>query len=234
MATKSKFFVNIFEVRFKFLIFVLLFFYIIGVFYVALSTFRTDDPMPDVKVVTIKMHKRFNELLSTIRIGLHIRNFSHFDFTTNNFTVNALVWFEFNKNEIQLKTIDQFSFENSKIIFKTQPYIMLHGNKMTIKYDVIFEVKTDVNFYRFPLEDHRLSIVLANNFVTPDEMYFDNNENGLSFNIAENLFTSNWKNHATRSVAGYSSLPYDNFDGRARRRYEKVRITRNRYCFFDT
>jgi hypothetical protein len=168
--------------------------------------------MPAVKVINLNMLKQFRELSSKIRAGLHIRNFSRFDFITNHFVVNALVWFEFNQGEIPLKTIDLFSFENSKMIFKSTPFVTLHDDKMLVKYDVIFEIKTDVNFERFPLEDHRLSIVLANNFVTPNELYFDDTSSALSFSIAKNLFTSNWKPITTRCLPGYSSLHYDQFE----------------------
>jgi hypothetical protein len=206
------FFLHLFEVRLKFVIFVLLFFYIIGLFMVALSTFRTDDPIPDVKTISLKMRKQYRDLACKIKAGIYIRNFSTFDFATNNFVVNAMIWFEFDKNEVPFKAIDQFSFENSKPIYKSPPYVTLHDNKILVKYDVIFEVKTDVNFDRFPLEDHRLSIVLTNNFISPHEMYFDDSENATSLIVSKDLFTSNWKVHSMRSISGYSSLYFDQYD----------------------
>jgi hypothetical protein len=210
MRTKIKhFFQKFFEIRFKFVIFILLFFYVIGLFMVALSTFRTDDPIPDVKMISVKMQKQFGTIASKIKTGLYIKNFPTFDFITNNFVVNAVLWFEFNKNEILLKTIDQFKFENSRIIHKSPPYVTLNENIMLVKYDIIFEVKTDVNFYRFPLEDHRVSMVLTNHFVTPEEMYFDDSTEALSLIISDKLFTTNWKVHSLKSIPGYTSLYYD-------------------------
>jgi hypothetical protein len=213
MRTKIKhFFKNIFEVKFKFVIFILLFFYVIGLFMVALSTFRTDDPIPDVKTISASMHRQYSVMASKIKAGIYIRNFSTFDFAINNFVVNGMIWFEFDKNEVPFKTIDHFSFENCKIIYKSQPYVMLQNDKILIMYDVIFEAKTDINFYRFPLEDHRLSIVLTNNFISPHEMYFDDSKNAMSLVVSNKLFTSNWVVHSLRSISGYSSLHLDQYD----------------------
>jgi hypothetical protein len=199
------------DIKVKFLVFVLLFFYIIGLFVVALSTFRSDDPIPDIKTISYEMRKEFGDLASHVKVGLYIRNFPTFNFINNDFVVNAMIWFEFNKNEIMLSTINQFSFENSKILHKSDPYVTLHEGKMLVQYDVIFETKTDINFYRFPLEDHRLSIVLTNNFISPNEMYFDDSFGALSFIVSDRLFTSDWDVHALRSISGYASLDFDKF-----------------------
>jgi hypothetical protein len=120
-----------------------------------------------------------------------------------------MIWFEFDKNEIMLKTINQFSFENSKILQKSEPYITLHNDKTLVQYDVIFETQTDINFYRFPLEDHRLSIVLTNNFISPNEMYFS--FGALSFIVSDRIFTSDWNVHELRSISGYTSMAFDKY-----------------------
>lgn len=219
-------FIQLFQVRFKFLVFVLLFFYIIGIFMLALSSFRSDDPVPEIKNISLNMRKQFRDLASKVRVGLTIRNFPSFDFVTNNFVVDAMIWFEFNKNEISLKTIDQFSFENSKIIFKSQPpYVSMRGDKILVRYDVMFDVKTDVSFHRYPLEDHTLSIVLTNNFISPNEMYFDDSVNAMSLIISDKLFTSNWKPYSTQCVSGYSTLYFDQYDHSKKIRSPKTIFT---------
>lgn len=209
MSKKLRMLAMFLDIKFKFFLFILLFFYVIGLFAFSLRSFRSDDAIPDVKVISVKMRKQFRDLSIKINTGIYIRNFSTFDFITNNFVVDAMVWFEFNKNEILLKTIDQFSFENSTITYKSPPYVTMHGEKMLVQYDVIVDVKTDVNFYRFPLEDHRLSLVLTNRFVTPNEMYFDDSNDALSFKVSDRLFTSNWRIHNLHGASGYASLYFD-------------------------
>jgi len=214
MATRAKrngHFLNIFEMKFKVALFVLLIGYVLGLFVFALSKFRSNDLIPEVKMISYKMRKQFADLSTKVRTGLYIKNFSVFDFTSNNFTVHGVVWFEFNKNEIMLNTIDKFSFENSKIVSKSPPHVTINKDKILVRYDVIFEVKTDLNFHRFPLEDHRLSLVLTNKFVSPDEMYFDDSADSLSFIVSPHVFTSNWKTHSLESSSGYSSVTIDQY-----------------------
>jgi hypothetical protein len=209
ITKKAHLFAVLLSIKLKFAAFVLLFFYIIGIFAYTLSSYRSDDPIPDVKVISLKMRKQFRDLTSIVKVGLLIRNFSTLDFINNNFVADAMIWFEFNRDELMLSTIDQFSFENSKIIHKSNPYVTIDGNTMLVKYDIIFDIKTDVNFYRFPLEDHRLSVVLTNNFINPKEMYFDDTGSGLSFVVSRNLFTSNWQVYSLNTLSGYSSVHFD-------------------------
>lgn len=157
-----------------------------------------------------------------------VRNFPTLDFVANNFTVDAMIWFEFEKNEVSLKTIDQFSFENSKPFYKSPPYVSVHGDKILVKYDVIFDVKTNLNFYRYPLEDHSLSIVLTNNFIDSNEMYFDDSADAMSLIfIADTLFISNWLVHSSQCVSGYKSLRFDQYDPKKKLRNPKTIFTIN-------
>lgn len=213
------------SIKLKFAAFILLFFYIIGLFAYSLSYFRSEDPIPEVKVISVKMRKQFRDLSSKVKVGLLIRNFSTLDFINNNFVVDAMIWFEFNRDELMLSTIDQFSFENSKIIHKSKPYVTINGDTMHVKYDIIFDVKTDVNFNRFPLEDHRLSVVLTNNFINPKEMYFDDSSNALSFIVSDKLFTSNWNVHTLHSISGYSSVHFDQHNPRRHMQSPKAVFT---------
>lgn len=222
----SRFF-NIFDIKFKVSLFAILVMYIFGLFFFALRDFRTSDPVPEVKFISINMRKQFRDLSTKIRAGLYIKNFPTFDFTTNNFVVDGVVWFEFNKNEIMLKTVDKFSFENSKMIYKSSPHVSIQHDKILVKYEVIFEVKTDLNFHRFPLEDHRLSIVLTNYFVSPNEMYFDDQIDALSLKISDKLFTSNWLIDSKQVISGYSSLHIDEFNKQRTSRSPKAVFTIN-------
>jgi len=187
------------------------FIYVIVLFGAVLIKFKTSDPIPDVNVISLEMRKHFRDLSTKVRTGLYIKNFPTFDFTANTFVVDGLVWFEFNKNEIMLKTIDKFSFDNSRTIYKSAPHVSIHGDKILVKYEVIFETKTNLNFHRYPLEDHRLSIVLTNNSVSPNEMYFEDSVDALSLTISDKLFITNWYVHTTQTMSGYTSLPYDQF-----------------------
>ena len=68
---------------------------------------------------------------------------------------------------------------------------------------MLFELKTDLNFHKFPFEDHRLPIVLSNDFVTPDEMFFT--VDASSFQIQPNIAPAGWRFSDTSVDAGFSN-----------------------------
>ena len=209
----SQWFLHImFTARAKVLFFLLLIGYVIGLFAYALSIFRTDDPVHQVKTVSAEMRKEYRDFSAKVRAGLFINNFPEFNFIKNLFVVDALIWFEYDQGELMLSTIEKFSFENSKNLIKSPPKIRNYGEKMLVTYNIKFDVKTDVNFHRFPLEDHRLSLVLINDSITAEEMYFDDNVHALSFKVGDDVFTSDWKIHSLSKIPGYEPLQFDEYN----------------------
>ncbi len=78
------------------------------------------------------------------------------------------------------------------------------------KYNVIFELKTDLNFYKFPFEDHRLPIVLSNNFTTPREMIFT--VDASSFQVKSHIAPAGWKFQDMNVDTGFLPLQLDRQD----------------------
>jgi hypothetical protein len=203
----------LFETKFKIIFFLVIFFYVVGLFAYVISSFRTSDPMPEVRTIPAEIRKEYRDFSAIVKAGLFINNFPEFDFINNHFIVDAIVWFEYNPGELMLKTIDNFNFENSKILSKSTPKIRRYGNKTLVKYLVKFESKTDIDFHRFPLEDHRLSLVLVNEEVTAEEMYFDDNVNALSFTIDDDAFFPSWKVlPPLQKISGYEPLFFDEYE----------------------
>jgi hypothetical protein len=227
MHRNIKPFFNIFDLRFKIALFIFSFLYVCLLFFLALREFKTDDPLPNIKEIQPSMRKSYQDLSTKVRAGLFVKNFSTFDFTTNHFTVDAIIWFEFNKNEIMQKTVDKFSFDNGKILHKSTPHVSIHHDKVLVTYDVIFEAKTDLDFHHFPFEDHRLSLVLTNNTVAPSEMFFDDTSDAISLSVSNKLFTSNWLVHSLYTESGYTVLRIDEHNKRTVLRTPKAVFTIN-------
>ena len=199
------------NVKLKFLVLMLAMVYVMALVGFTLRHFRSEDPIPDAEMISIEMRKQFRDIAAQVRTGLYIKSFSKFDFVTNNFVMEAVVWFEFNKNEITLETIEKFSFERSEILSRSEPKVTMDGNKINVKYNVIVSLHTNLDFERFPLEDHCLSIELINEFVSPNEMYFDDDVDSLSFVIDDEVFTADWQVESLRAFSGYTALHYDQY-----------------------
>ena len=159
-------------------------------FVVATTRFNSTDREPYIQDIGIAQEKLFAAFTVNIQAGLFIRNFSYFSILENRFVADMLVWYLFDSTEVSLKTIENFSFENGTILKKSLPDIRAMDDKTFVKYNVVVELKTNLDYRRFPLEDHKVSIILTNHFVTPYEVMFD--VLSSDFAVAPDLFVSNW------------------------------------------
>jgi hypothetical protein len=196
--------------RFKMVILCIVILYIIGVVKFALLYFKTTDTIPKIQPINTETIKKLGAFTAKVKTGFLLKQFPSFNLTGNLFMIDAIIWFEFNSDEIMIDTIEKFSFDQGSIKFKTPPDIKIIDNKILAKYNVLFELKTDLQFHKFPFEDHRLPIIVSNNFVTPEEMYYV--VDGSSFQLLPDIFPANWKVVDTNVDAGYINLPLDKQD----------------------
>ena len=173
----------------------------------ALMLFRPADNEPDVQLIDMAMRKQISTFASVVKTGLYIKNFELFNITEDHFIAGLVVWFEFLTDEVMPETIQNFSFVNGKILEKSNGDVRINGPLMQVTFDVRVEFKSQLNYYRYPFDDHRISLLLTNNSVTPSELYFtvDNN----TFSIAPDLYTNNWKVLELDTAWGYNSLSLD-------------------------
>lgn len=180
---------------------------VIAFFVIALTIFRPADNQPDLQLIDMEMRKQIREFASVVKTGMYIKNFELFDITGDHFIIGAVLWFEFLTDEVMPETIQNFSFINGKILEKSSGDIRVNGPTMFIKYDLRVEFKSELNYYRYPFDDHRVSLVMTNNGVTPNELYFTI-ENSC-FSMAPDVYTGNWEIIGLDSVWGYSKLQLD-------------------------
>ncbi len=180
------------------------------IFGVSLKRFNTTDSVPQLKAINTEVLKQLGTFTVRVKTGMFIKNFPVFDVNKNTFLVDSVMWFEFNGDEIMLDTIQKFSIDNGKINYKSPPDIKVAQDRVFAKYNVLFELKTDLNFHKFPFEDHRLPIVLSNDFVTPDEMFFV--VDASSFQILPNIAPAGWRFQDMSVDAGFLPLQLDKQD----------------------
>lgn len=157
----------------------------------SLSKFNCTDAEPRLQNIDVERTREFAAFTVHVATGMFIRNFPYFNMIENKFTIDMVVWFSFDPTQITLDTIGKFAFENGKILDKSPADIKIIGGKTFAKYDVIVEVKSDLNYNKFPLEDHKLGIILTNNFVTPYEVLFE--VLVTDFVVATNIFVPDWQ-----------------------------------------
>lgn len=180
------------------------------IFNIAYKRVLVTDPLPQITPITTNIIKELGSFAVKVRTGLFIKNLPEFDPIKNLFIFDAVIWFEFNADEIMREMVENFSFDKGNIMSKTTADIRIIDNKIFAKYNVLFNIKCDLNYHKFPFEDHRIVIVLANNFVTPEEMYFM--VDGSSFQIAPKIFPASWTMQDLNIDAGYQKIQLDTQD----------------------
>ena len=196
--------IDIVSAKFKTTIMVLMCLIISIVFTIALSKFNTTDTIPELKAINSKIIQELGPLAVNVKTGMYIKNFPTFDVIKNDITFDAILWFEFNSDEISLDNIQKFSFDQDKILYKSPPDIKISGNQIFAKFQIIINIKTSLNYHKFPFEDHKIAIMMTNNFFTPSEMYFTTDSN--SFQLAPNIIPTSWKPKDLNVNAGYQEL----------------------------
>jgi len=207
---KIKVLFNINNPKIKLGIIFILIIYIMGVIKFSLLYFNTTDQIPKIQAINTEVIKKLGAFTAKVKIGLLLKQFPSFDITRNLFTIDSVIWFEFNADEIMLETIERFSIDQGSIKYRSPADIKIIDNKILAKYNVLFELKTDLQFHKFPFEDHRLAIVISNTFVSPEEMYYvvDN----TSFQLQPDIFPASWKVVDTNVDAGFLDLNLDKQD----------------------
>lgn len=184
--------------------------YLLVIFWIALNRFTTTDVILPLKPINTEALKKLGSFTVRVKVGMFIKNFPIFEVSKNSIQADAIVWFQFNGDAMHIDTIDRFSFDNGKILSKSPPDIKIVGSEIFVRYNVAFELKTNLQFHRFPFEDHRLPIMLSNDFVTPEEMIFY--VDGSSFQVFSKTAPAGWRLKDLSVDTGIQPLTLDNQD----------------------
>ena len=179
-------------------------------FIFAIKDFKSNDPQIKLNPLFFEEKRNIMTASVTVETGLLIKNFSHFNIVGNKFVAELLAWFKFDPEEISITTIENFSFENGKIIYKSSPDTKKEDDKILVKYNVLVELNCNLDYHKFPIEDHSLSIILVNNFVPPNEVMFQ--VLSTNFVISQDIFLPGWKVRSLNTSFGIDEDPLNQLD----------------------
>ena len=149
------------------------------IFYFSYMEFRPTDDYPLVTSLTPHQLFELGGPAKPIRVGLFLKSFSDFDIIKGKFLADLTIWFKFNPDFIPLDQIDQFVFQKAEIQSKSGPFLRIEGNDFVASYtmNVLFYVA--LNYKKFPLDDHRLSLIVDNYFMPPTQGFFVSSKNDI-------------------------------------------------------
>lgn len=138
-----------------------------------------------------------------VRVGLSIRDFLTFDMTNNDFVFEGVVWFDLGSAGADSSTLGKFSFERGQVLERSTPE--RRGSR--VLYWVKVRVQSDLWYRSFPLDDHRLDIVLRNRAITVSDAVWTSSRDALV--LSPTAVDESWRLLGATARAGASSTRLD-------------------------
>jgi hypothetical protein len=120
--------------------------------------------------------KKAGEKVPEIVSGARIEKFLLFDVVNNKFLADVVLWFQFDPHRVSLEKIEKFIVERGEIkneeiengtTRKQRNLLKMHDGKVFISYNIRVAFYNEMNYKRFPLDDHRLFFIIANKEISP-------------------------------------------------------------------
>jgi len=183
-----------------------------GIFYATSGTRPHLDPVPHIKPVTPEEYNAGGRYADKLTSGMFITNFAVSNFVQGLFMIDAFVWFRFNPFVFSLDTVKQFTFDKGKILQKEFIESIKIDKELFVRYRVQFEIKSNLNFKYFPLDNHCIYMVLKNDLFSPTEVILTSSFSTAWF--GDNAVSLNWIYGEPASDFGYieSTLDTQNKD----------------------
>lgn len=188
--------------------------------YRAITVYRPQEKMTQVLPITPQKIKEWGGEPTTVQVGLFITNWHEFNVRDNIFIFDGVLWFQFDPALISLDTVDKFSFEKGELLYKSKPDTKLIDDKLFAEYEIRLRFTTNLNHKMFPLDDHRIFIVLLNRYVSPSDVIFQTNKS--SFSSSKTVFIPDWQQIEYEVKSGYEEQDIDKRDERKIIRNPKV------------
>jgi len=151
------------------------------IFYFSYKSFTCADDYPPVISLTPQELFELGGSPTRIDTGIFIKNVSQFDIIKGIFLVNLTIWFKFNPDFISLDQIGKFIFQKAEIKNKSDPSLKIEGNDFIASYDMDVLFYIALNYSDFPLDDHRLSFIVDNYFLSAGQAFFVTSKNNIVY-----------------------------------------------------
>jgi len=193
--------------------------------YLPLREFLMNDELPKIDVVDVAALEKLQVRGFSVGVdtGMFIKNFSVFEPIENKFVMDAIIWFEFNVNTLTPETIEKFSFDNGKILYKSPADIKAKENRVFVKYNIRVSFKCHLKYPKFPFDDHRIFLLLSNDFTSAEELFFQVSQ--TSFNSSKDIRLPGWDIKQLNAEFGSMTLALDRSYGAKQATYPKVLFT---------
>lgn len=176
------------------------------ILYFTLNKVSVLDEQPSMHRITPEKYKELGGFPSEIITGLHINKFEIFDVVKNQFLIDCVVWFKYIAGSISLQTLELFSFNRGEIVKKSAPEVYIDNEYMVARYSIKIKFSSNINYKRFPVDNHRIYLTLTNEFFAPKEVQFDGSER--FFIIDQKALEAGWEIIDKHVITGYDQAEF--------------------------
>lgn len=118
-----------------------------------------------------------------IKSGIFVRDMSNFDSIHGKFSADLLVWFKFNPSLISPELVGKFVLERAEEKYRSDAIIKIaKPDEYFVQYYVRLNYAVPFNYVDFPVDDHRIDLVLTNYFLDSSKARFETNDKLIIFN----------------------------------------------------
>ena len=190
-----------------------------GIMQYRIGLFRSTESSPEISTITPKKHSEFGSFPGDVHVGLYIDQFKNFNMVNNEFNFGGTIWFEFNPGVISLSTLEKFSFESGRITYISPPDTQLLNKKLIVRYNIEVEFHSALDYKNFPLDAHRLYILLSHKFVSPSEVSFSTSEHDFQVKTDAITQQAGWRKVGKDVKNGYIKAEFDPYNTKKTRYY---------------
>lgn len=156
----------------------------------AYEGFHVTDESPPVISLTPEKLFSLGGPATPIHTGIFVKNFAEFNIVKATFLVDLTIWFRFNPDHIPLDLVDKFTFQKAEIKSKSAPFVKIEEGSFLVSYDMRVLFYVSLNYRNFPIDDHRLSFIVDNYFISPAQAFFTTSQNNIS--VSSELHVEGW------------------------------------------
>lgn len=182
-----------------------------------LERYLIKEPEPPINIFTPESVKEFGNFPEEITVGLYIDEFHTFDMVRGIFVFSGIVWFLVNPAIVTLETLNQFNFEQGTILSRGNPKTVILNKNLLIQFPVKIEIKNNLNYSHFPIDDHRVYFILNNTLMSPSNIIFYSSQR--EFVVKPTVHTFGWEILDTMVTVGYDQSVIDQYDEHKTFRY---------------
>jgi len=184
------------------------------------NEFTSFEERPALLAITPNIIHEWGGDPNMVKVGISISNFPIFKMTTNEFIVDAVVWFEYDPAHVSTETLGKFSFEKGEITRKSPPDSKMINNLLLTQYEVRIKFSSNIDYTLFPLDGHRIFISLENTYVFPSDIILTSEKKAFTISAAMHL--EEWNITNTHVNYGYEEIELEKFQPKKIIRYPKI------------